>query len=284
MSGNNDFSNVIQRLHTASVEVKPDPLRKASTRRAFLDQASLIRADLNESKISSKKIIPFKTRAISAVIVSVILAVGLLTGTVYASNSACPGDFLYPVDRAAEQIQINLTTNPYEQIQFMLSLTDERVSESEILFNNGDIQNLPVAIGGYYELVNRISNTMDFMQGDIDDLQQTVESVLSVHEQTLQALMDQVPEQALPGLTQALQTIQATYTDLSNLTRTSTTTPTLTSTTDLLAEGSREGTSTPTLIPSTEATQPGNAHANQTENTHRNNDLSHTPQGNGLNK
>jgi len=284
MNGNNEFSNVIQRLSGAFVEVKPDPLRKASARRAFLDQASLMRATITKSKSFSKNSITLKTRAAFAVLISAILAVGLLSGTVYASNSACPGDFLYPVDRAAEQIQINFTSNPYEQIHLMLSLTGERVIESETLVNNGDIQNLPVAIGGYYELVNRITNTMDFMQGDIDDLQQTVDSVLSVREQTLQALLDQVPEQALPGLTQALQTIQATYAESSNHTRTTTTTPTFTTTSRMMAEGSVEGTATPALLPSIDATQPGNAHANQTENTHRNNDLSHTPQGNGLNK
>lgn len=283
MIGNQDFSKVIQRLGRILTEIQPDPLRKSSARQKFLDQAALMRAGVGQSNHIGKSIISFKQRAVSAVVISIILAVGLLSGTVYASNSACPGDFLYPVDRVVEQIQLNLTFNPYDQVGLLLTLTEERVDESQTLVNNGNIEDLPIALGGYYELVDQITESMSALYGDASDLQQMVDSVLSVQEQTLADLLGQVPEEALPGINQALQAIQGTHTNSSSHTRTATATPSLTTTSTELSD-EEDGTRTPTLTPIFSATQPGNAHANQTENTHRNNDISHTPQGNGNNK
>ena len=62
-------------------------------------------------------------------IATVFTTFAIAGGAVYASNSAMPGDFLYPLDKAAEQVRRTITINPLDKAEFEMGVMDERVSE-----------------------------------------------------------------------------------------------------------------------------------------------------------
>lgn len=61
------------------------------------------------------------------------------TGTIYASGNSVPGELLYPVKRASENIRITLTPYKYENIIY-LKMLDSRLSEADILLNLSDFK------------------------------------------------------------------------------------------------------------------------------------------------
>lgn len=87
------------------------------------------------------------------IIIAVIIGVfALLGGVAYASDSAIPGDFLYPVDRATESVDALLTFNQDSLAKLRLAHLDERISELEELdeeeFEEEDVDDLYEAVEG----------------------------------------------------------------------------------------------------------------------------------------
>lgn len=64
-----------------------------------------------------------------------------LTGTLRASAESLPGDALYPVKRAAEQVRLTLTFDPQERGSLLEQFNDMRVSETrQVLLLQRDVQ------------------------------------------------------------------------------------------------------------------------------------------------
>src|SRR3990167_9258752 len=63
-------------------------------------------------------------------IIGIIIAVVLLGGgaTIVASDSASPGDFLFPVDRAVEEIRLAMAS---DETELRLKFAEERVEDLE---------------------------------------------------------------------------------------------------------------------------------------------------------
>ncbi|MBN1298794.1 MAG: hypothetical protein JW997_03810 [Actinobacteria bacterium] len=59
------------------------------------------------------------------------------TGTIYASSDSVPGELLYSVKRASENIQVTLTPYRYENTIY-LKMLDSRLSEADALLELGD--------------------------------------------------------------------------------------------------------------------------------------------------
>ena len=62
-------------------------------------------------------------------IATIATTLAIATGAVYASDPAKPGDFLYPVDKVAEQIRRTLTLDALNRAEFEMDVMDERVLE-----------------------------------------------------------------------------------------------------------------------------------------------------------
>lgn len=67
----------------------------------------------------------------------VLIIVGTLglgsTATIVASDQAKPGEFLFPVDTAVENLRLTLATNPENQVDLRTEFAAERVTEIEAL-------------------------------------------------------------------------------------------------------------------------------------------------------
>ena len=64
----------------------------------------------------------------AAAILIVVLLIGW--GTVRASSSAIPGDFLYPIKLLTERVRYSLTVNPQGQAELLITFSDERLQEA----------------------------------------------------------------------------------------------------------------------------------------------------------
>jgi len=77
---------------------------------------------------------------------SIILVGGSML-TVYASDDANPGDFLYPLDKAVENIQRSFISDPLTKAEFEIKLMEERVMELKDLSASNDKINSASAVG-----------------------------------------------------------------------------------------------------------------------------------------
>ncbi len=85
---------------------------------------------------------------VTAAIAAVILLAG--GGTVAAAGSSMPDQFLYPVKRASEQVQLGFTFSEVGKAELHAHLADKRVTEIVYLVDN----NKPEAIAGTAETLN----------------------------------------------------------------------------------------------------------------------------------
>lgn len=70
-------------------------------------------------------------------------------GVVYASDAAVPGDFLYSLDRAVEDVRLSLTSDGEAAFALQLSMAQERLDEANQLYAAGDTANAKTALSGY---------------------------------------------------------------------------------------------------------------------------------------
>jgi len=129
-------------------EVKIPAGSLESSRSRFLDQATAYRRELENQEFGRQSLITtikqkfssspsFKLlarRAILAIIITAALIV-FSRGLMITSAKALPGDSLYPVKRAVENIQVYLITNQIHKLEHEENFNQERVGEVIRLIN-----------------------------------------------------------------------------------------------------------------------------------------------------
>lgn len=105
-------------------------------------------------------------------------------GVVVASDSANPGDPLYPVDTAIEQIRLTLTGNPEAEARLRAGLAEERLEEAnELIIKYGDDSpQAEEALEDFLEHVGRLDNSDEF-EGERDRIQQLFQERERIMEQ-----------------------------------------------------------------------------------------------------
>ncbi len=78
-----------------------------------------------------KEFSPMFTQIVLAVLIALSVLGGGSAGAVYASQSSIPGDFLYPVKLLSEDIQLDWTAEPEQQLELNLEMAQERLFEME---------------------------------------------------------------------------------------------------------------------------------------------------------
>ncbi len=128
-------------------------------------------------------------------------------GAVYASESALPGDTLYPVKTLVEDVQLALS-GPEQDAQLLAQFAQRRMEEVQTLAAEGRFEDIPLAMARYQEEVQAMVQVMaQIGQPDPEQIGQG-EALLAHHVQVLQVLAQQVPPQAKPALEHALQVSQ----------------------------------------------------------------------------
>ena len=99
----------------------------------------------------------------------VFIAISLLSlggvGTVYASTDALPGDVLYPVKIASEDIQLFFSDDEGD-VDLLLNFMDERIQEMEKLKDENNLQGIELAQEGYQNEMEQMTKLMTKIQAE----------------------------------------------------------------------------------------------------------------------
>ncbi|MEJ2484165.1 MAG: DUF5667 domain-containing protein [Anaerolineales bacterium] len=181
-------------LRTAK-KVEPDPFyaqtsqirvyyRLVKDRGAKIRPLEQIRYFLsNLAYISPPKL---SLRPVMTVLLALILTFSVFVGGAQAADNARPGQFLYPVDLALEQVQLRLTSDEQARLMLYLSFSEERLAEAQAEFTEGHTANAEIALAGYEKVQKSIYTQLANNQISITQELQT--SAIQAHQKNVQVL------------------------------------------------------------------------------------------------
>jgi len=134
--------------------------------------------------------------ALAAAAILVLVAAGATS----AAASSLPGDALYAVKRAGEDVRLALTFDDVARTQLLSEFTDRRLEElAEIAKRRPS--SAPTATQEYADAVNNFANALDRLrEADSEDkrnaAQALAEAARAKHKAVLDAVKDQLPADA----------------------------------------------------------------------------------------
>jgi len=130
---------------------------------------------------------------ISALVLVAIFLFGGAGMTVYASQSALPGEALYSVKTGMEQTQVSLARDAAEKARLNLAFAERRLDESARLIDHEDYANIDQPIQEYEKYIqNAIVALETVAAGDPAGAQVLASQVISLLERYAQALSGMV--------------------------------------------------------------------------------------------
>ena len=134
------FNKEITALKSIAQETELHPLRKAQLREQILGRISYGQTPALSPGLPTPKARLWKY------FISLVLGFSLLTGTAFAASvNATPGDVLFPVKKAREQIQLSLARTEEAKAELETKFAEERVKELKVLKATAKLPNPPVA-------------------------------------------------------------------------------------------------------------------------------------------
>jgi hypothetical protein len=135
-----------------------------------------------------------------------IISFGGLVGVAQAADSAVPGDFLYPVDKAIENIRLALTIDEKARVRLLLENSQERIEEANLLFSQGKYELGNVALAEYEQVMVRVSQIIQTADADIQaELQNMVAAYTAENTTVLTNLLDMLPASAADAVEHAIE-------------------------------------------------------------------------------
>ncbi|MBL7163142.1 MAG: hypothetical protein ISS57_11085 [Anaerolineales bacterium] len=135
--------------------------------------------------------------------IAVVLAMGLLLGggaaaTVYAAQDSLPASPLYPVKLFSEDVRLELSDDPREQLDLLTQFNERRVAEITQLVENGEA--LPEDLGNRLQVQTYLM--LQLAAGMDESALLQVQSRLRELVQVMEKLQTNQPENADPQLVQ----------------------------------------------------------------------------------
>jgi len=124
----------------------------------------------------------------------------VVAGATSAAASSLPGDALYGLKRATEDVRLALTVDDVARTQLLSELTDRRLEElAEIAKHRPS--SAPTATQEYADAVDRFANALDTLRdADSEDkraaAQALAEAAREKHKAVLDAVKDQLPAES----------------------------------------------------------------------------------------
>jgi hypothetical protein len=194
-------------------DVKPSPDFKLKARVQLMEQIHEKQAATRwpwSRHSDSVGVIPgrnrFSTARIAIVIVLTLSA--LVGGTVYAAQDSMPGDLLYPVKLAVEQVRMMLRGDDVGRAERVLSFADRRLMEIEALAEEGRLQDLDLAVEKYGDALNMTLARIESGGGKglaTRDITVLVADTTAEHLSILNDFYGTVPEEAKAAIATAME-------------------------------------------------------------------------------
>jgi hypothetical protein len=140
-----------------------------------------------------------------------LLAAGLATtATLTASASALPGDVLYGLKQAQEELNLRLAGDDHSRVLVHLHRADARLDETARLLEQGRTSEAVITAQRYDQSVERATTTYVVIIDAESNLSGTerLETALSQQQHRLESLLQSAPEPARPDLREALATTE----------------------------------------------------------------------------
>jgi hypothetical protein len=138
-----------------------------------------------------------------------VLAIVVFAGATTASASSIPGDPLYLVKRAAEDVRLALTFGDEARMQLLSELADRRLEElAEAARHRPSAA--PTATGEYADAVDKFADALDKLRdADSDEKRNAAQAVADAarekHKAVLDAVKEKLPAEAQPAVDQVIE-------------------------------------------------------------------------------
>ncbi len=152
---------------------------------------------------------------LAQVFVGLLLVLLIISGvgTAAASAQTLPGDFLYPIKRAQENLQLTITLNGASQVRLRMEFANRRINEATVLIQENRSSAIDQALVDYN---NQIQSELKFFNQESglssteqSELASLLLSKLTDHETMLKSMINKAPESAKANLETALTVSQS---------------------------------------------------------------------------
>jgi hypothetical protein len=150
----------------------------------------------------------FAFSTIAAILFVVVVLFGGASATAYASQSALPGDALYPLKTSLEQTQITLANDAYYQAQLHLEFAQRRLNEIKELLSQGRTNDIEFASSEFEYYIQEAMKASQIIQAADPargfELNKLVSQALLDYASALKSVLVSAPEAVKPVVEKAL--------------------------------------------------------------------------------
>jgi hypothetical protein len=216
--------NLIEKIELMGPTPDRDPLLAAQGRERFISELEGIPAAVPKSPLAwltgvfksgnpnantvGTKNRKFAISTLVALIVVFVMVFGGVSATAYASQSALPGDALYPVKTSLEVTQISLANDAYLKAQLNLVFAQRRMNEINELLQQGRNSDVEFAASEFEAYIQKAMEATQFvLAGDPErgaELSRLVSQALLDYAVALKSVLVNAPEVVKPAVEKAL--------------------------------------------------------------------------------
>lgn len=192
-------------------DVRPSTAFRIKARVQLMDEISLRQTVTKRrwSRYDSQlRPMPLKRRfSMVGVVIAIVLALSAAAGgTAYASQGSLPGDTLYPVKLATEQVRMALPGDDAAKAERALGFAETRIEEIEALAESDRAQHLGLAADKYDDAMDVVLARLERAANEgmvAGNVTVNLAEATARHLSLLDKIYEMVPEQAKPAIAHA---------------------------------------------------------------------------------
>ena len=194
-----------QRLSALGEPSPPPPQGLLPGRQQFLAEAARLRAKRAGRR---RWALPMGVPRLAGALVVLILVVGLLLGTGAVAAASLPGQPLYGLKLAGEEIRLALTKAPRARAALHQTLVGKRLDEiAALVQQNRDVDASTASRAGY-QLAAALDAALQIEEAAMVPALQRLEAMIQQRQQTMEACLGEMPEPAGAPIRHLLQTME----------------------------------------------------------------------------
>jgi hypothetical protein len=203
-----DAHIVSQRRERFMSELEGIPLARSGSPLARLTGLFKFDSGRNKGNSMNRKSQKFVFTTILVVLVAIVMVFGGATATAYASQTALPGDALYPVKTSLELTQVALTGDAYNRAQLYLRFAQRRMDEITKLLEQGRYRDVGQAADEFEFYIQEAMESLQIVlaadPGRGAELSNQVSNALLAYALALKSVHSNAPEQVRFSVEKAL--------------------------------------------------------------------------------
>lgn len=216
--------HLVEKIQLLEQTPERDPILASQTREKFTSQldgipavaprspldwfSTLFKGDISKLNTNPSKNRKFAFSTIMVLVVAVVVLFGGASVTAYASQSALPGDALYPVKTGIESTQITLANDAYVKAQLNLEFAQRRMEEISALLQQGRTGDVDFASMEFEKYIQKaMEDTQIVIASDPErgaELSKLVSKALLDYAVALKSVLVNVPDVVKPAVEKAL--------------------------------------------------------------------------------